>query len=273
MRMFRKMATRKRPLRHYLRSLYAWHRWLGIVSAVFVLLLASTGLALNHTDGWKLGEHSAPRWLHARYGIVVPPPQQGFALDGHWFTAYEGWLYYDASPVTQAAMLVGVAGLPDSYFAATERGLVSIGAEQHPHAGPGQLIEVLNYAGIVGAPVAFGQYGSQYYLETTAGFFSTSPGSELRQWSRQAGAQWPETRPAQDPPSDLAQALRRDAEQRALSWERVLLDLHSGRLFGAHGELLMDAAALLFVILALSGMTLWLRFNWRQRRRRRALEH
>ena len=42
----------------------------------------------------------------------------------------------------------------------------------------------------------------------------------------------------------------------------VLLDLHSGRLFGAQGELVMDLAAICLLILAASGI--WL-FFLRQR--------
>ncbi|MGH8528301.1 MAG: PepSY domain-containing protein [Nevskiales bacterium] len=261
------MTTRKRRLAHYLRSLYSWHRWLGIVSAVFVLLLASTGLALNHTDGWKLNQRAAPRWLHSYYGMAVPPPEQGLTLDGHWFTAYEGWLYYDASAVTQAGAALGVSRVFDAYVVATDRGMVGVGGDDHPSAEPGQLIDVLPYEGVSGRPLAFAESPDKYYLETTAGLFSTPLRGDAPQWSRETG-QMPDRAQQQALPADLAQTLQHDAQGRALNWERVLLDLHSGRMFGAYGELLMDAAALLFVVLALSGITLWLRFTWRQRRRR-----
>jgi uncharacterized iron-regulated membrane protein len=42
-----------------------------------------------------------------------------------------------------------------------------------------------------------------------------------------------------------------------LSLERVLLDLHSGRILGEAGVWLVDAAALLFLLLAGSGVWLW----------------
>ena len=44
-----------------------------------------------------------------------------------------------------------------------------------------------------------------------------------------------------------------------LTFERVLLDLHSGRIFGRAGPLVMDAAAVLFIALALTGFWMWLR--------------
>lgn len=42
---------------------------------------------------------------------------------------------------------------------------------------------------------------------------------------------------------------------------RVLLDLHSGRLFGYFGVLLVDFFAFCFILLALSGIYLWLLKN------------
>lgn len=228
--MFRVMSPRKRPLRHYLRSLYSWHRWLGVLSALFVLLLAATGFVLNRSDAWQLGGHAAPRWLQAHYGIAAPPPEAALELDGHWFTAYEGWLYYDDRPVTRAATMAGVVRSGDTYRVATDRGVATLGAAANPFADQAQLIDISNDA------------------------LPDQP---------RARPDW------KQPPAALAEALQRDAEGRALSWERVLLDLHSGRLFGRYGTLLMDCAAVLFVVLALSGITLWLRYQWRQQQRKR----
>ena len=53
------------------------------------------------------------------------------------------------------------------------------------------------------------------------------------------------------------QAIIDVAGQHGLPLERVLLDLHSGRIFGEAGVWLVDAAALLFLLLAGSGLWLW----------------
>ncbi len=49
-----------------------------------------------------------------------------------------------------------------------------------------------------------------------------------------------------------------------LPLERIILDLHSGRMFGTFGEYVMDIVALLFIFLALSGGWMWCRHMWRQ---------
>lgn len=44
-----------------------------------------------------------------------------------------------------------------------------------------------------------------------------------------------------------------------VTWDRVLLDLHTGRFFGEAGIYVMDAAAILLLLLALSGIYNWIK--------------
>jgi hypothetical protein len=64
-------------------------------------------------------------------------------------------------------------------------------------------------------------------------------------------------------PSDIRTQI--PAPARWLSWERVLLDLHSGRLFGQAGVWVVDAVGVLLITLASSGTLMW----WFHRRRGR----
>ncbi len=45
-----------------------------------------------------------------------------------------------------------------------------------------------------------------------------------------------------------------------VTWDRVLLDLHTGRFFGSAGPYVMDAAAILLLVVASSGV-----YNWFKR--------
>jgi uncharacterized iron-regulated membrane protein len=53
--------------------------------------------------------------------------------------------------------------------------------------------------------------------------------------------------------------LQRSYRGIGLSAERVMLDLHSGRILGRAGVYLVDAAAIVFLLLAVSGTWLWAR--------------
>ena len=45
-----------------------------------------------------------------------------------------------------------------------------------------------------------------------------------------------------------------------LTLERIILDAHSGRIFGLIGVLFMDFVAVLLILLSLSGIYIWLRY-------------
>ena len=65
--------SRRRRHRLKLKSLYVWHRWVGLVAALFVIVLAVTGLALNHTEELQLdARHVRTAWLLDWYGISLP---------------------------------------------------------------------------------------------------------------------------------------------------------------------------------------------------------
>ena len=59
--------------------------------------------------------------------------------------------------------------------------------------------------------------------------------------------------------ADRLRELGRDYRGRVLTLERLMVDLHSGRLFGLGGTWLMDIVAALMVVLAVSGLWLWTR--------------
>ena len=69
---------------------------------------------------------------------------------------------------------------------------------------------------------------------------------------------WPETGSA---PAAIRAAVADNYRGTGLPWERVVLDLHSGRLLGPAGPYLMDAAAVILILLSASGL-----YNWVRRR-------
>lgn len=73
-------------------------------------------------------------------------------------------------------------------------------------------------------------------------------------------------------PEGVYQNMLEQYRGKGLNMERVILDLHSGRLLGNYGVYFSDIVALLMVFLAGSGLWLWSMRLLRERERRRQLE-
>ena len=62
-------------------------------------------------------------------------------------------------------------------------------------------------------------------------------------------------------PDELIATVAAGYRGEGVSYERLLLDLHSGRLFGRIGSLVVDGAALCLLVLALTGAYMWFKFK------------
>ena len=240
-----------------LRSYYLWHRRVGIGVAVLVILLAVTGIALNHTRELGLDQRfvQSPLLLDW-YGIRAPQDMLSYAVDGHWISRLGERLYLDERELPlHSQQLQGAVKLPEMLVLAVDGDLLLL-------TGTGELIERLGAVngvppGLQGIAVDHGQL-----VVLTAG--GTFIGDEtLFSWQRAEGLAVAAARPA-PPPEALREALARLYRGHDLHLERVILDLHSGRFWGAWGVWAMDAAALLMLFLAISGSWIW----WRRHRRR-----
>lgn len=219
------MTRRPGATARYLRSLYTWHRWLGIGASIFVLLLAVTGFVLNHAEDLKLDQRYVCGALLLRpYHLQHEPPQLGLMEGGHWWTLYADWLWLDSRALAHAPSGSLLARNDEGVLLRTPAGDWAL------HAPDGSLLE----RGAI--------LGTRVHKSDAVDY--------------------------EPLPSDLAATLQDAAICRQISWERWLLDLHAGRLFGVYGPQVMDAVALIFVILAGSGVVLWWRFQRSQHRRR-----
>lgn len=255
------MSPHKRERRRSSRSFYVWHRWLGVSCALLVIWLSATGVLLNH--GSQLGldrQHVQSAWLLRAYGVTSSPPERGYPLAGHWLTQAGERLFFDTRPIARLTdELLGVVILQDFIVVAAASTVLLLTHE-------GELIETLGRDSLPGSVLAVASYDQQLLLRTSKGVFSST--ADLVGFTPYPGP-WPEAAPVAQPlPAAVANGIAQRDSGDFLSRERVLTDLHSGRLFGRFGPLVMDAAALGFIFLALSGLWLWWRHQQSQRRRR-----
>lgn len=247
---------KRRALRfRFRRAVSVWHRRLGLAAAPFVALLVVSGILLNHTEALGLDRRFAAHpWLLSWYGVEADAPERGFPAGESWVAWADGRIYLDGAPAGEsAAPLAGAAaadGLP-AIVAATADAVWLFAVD-------GSLIEK---AAPVGVPLPIEALaagpGDALFLRAGGGVWAGDP--DLVEWRRSAAAAAPAWAQAAPLPPGTAARIAESRRGAGLPWERVLLDLHSGRLFGALGPLAMDAAAVLLVLLAASGIYNWTR--------------
>ena len=254
-------ASRHRR-RSKLRSWYVWHRWVGVSAALLVVVLAITGITLNHTEALRLDERTVDsEALLAWYGIDAPGPLTTYAAGDHWLSQAGAHWYLDEAPLPgEFEPLRGAVALPSLVAAASADAVWLL-------TDGGEVVERMD-AG-AGIPQDIRRLGvdrqQRLVIEAAVGWVRSD--EQYLQWqpvSAPEHVRW--AQPASAPES-IRQAILRSHRGAGLSLERVLLDLHSGRLFGRLGVYVMDAAALLMLLLAASGTWLWLRGLLRKRKR------
>jgi len=234
-----------------------WHRWLGVGSIAFILLLSVTGIALNHSNDMNLdGRYLRSPWLLEWYGIEVPAPDSSFSVARHQITLIGERLYFDDSELMNGLSgLVGAVSTPSFVAIATSTDLLLV-------TPSGALVERVDTQTFLPAGVtAIGIAGATLILRSGDDLYRTdedllafSPCRALDvgeiQWSA----------PSTISPADLA-VLQQLYRGRGLSLERLLLDLHSGKILARVGPVLMDAVGVTLIVLSLFGLSLWFRRN------------
>lgn len=238
-----KRLSRLRPF------LWRWHKRVGVVAAAVVVMVAITGLLLNHTSELELGKQSVRwDWMLSHYGYQRPQ-LTSYQVDGHWVSGDgSGTVYLDTGSVAQCRDdLVGAVRTERLLVVACRSELLLL-----DHAGG--VIEKLGRT--YGMPTPIDQLGlcqgevclaiSGRVIQADFDRLLWTPVDHAVVWS-QPGLL----------PKDIRRPLVDDQLKTLLSWERVMLDLHSGRIVGSVGVWLVDLCALLLLFLSLSGFVLW----------------
>jgi len=238
-----------------LRSFYLWHRYMGITAGLFVLLVAGTGILLNHTDQLQLDQsHVRSAWVLDWYGIKAPDAMTSFAIDGHHITQMGVHLYLEDREISgEFRKLQGAARIDDTLVVAVDDRLLLLSTD-------GELVDAMDAGeGIPAGIQSVGRDGQgRLVLKTAVDAYTTD--TQFLRWSHWQGdaatVTWATPAPV-DP--GLKQTLQAHYRSEILPLERVLLDLHSGRFFGRFGPWVIDAAATLLAMLSLSGAYMWFR--------------
>lgn len=232
--------------------LLRWHRRLGVGIAVVLVMLVVTGIILNHSSELQLDQKPVRQAvLLQRYGVELPElvtyqvGARSLSLVGNnRLFLDEKEIAYCESPLRAAIQY--------------QAGIVAVCSDQLLLLNTnGEIVERLSEAyGLPPGISSLGAMGSQLWLRAGDGEFL----ADLNSLMFTAGVApkkivWVQPVP---PGAELTQKLTARYLGNDVHWERLLLDLHSGRLFGRWGVYLVDAAALGLLLLSLSGVWVWL---------------
>ncbi len=234
-------------------ALQRWHRRLGIAAAVFVILLVASGVALNHTDSLGLNKtHVQTPLLLELYNVAPASEPVGFAVGGHTVTRLGERIFWDDTAMAQATgRLAGAVRQGRLVVVALDGRLLLLTDE-------GEVVERLGDA--AGVPEAVERIGldpdGRVAVAGSRGLERVDLDTLRWQPAPGVAVDWAKPQPLPERQRERLLAQYRAA---ALSLEKVILDVHSGRILGAWGPWLVDAAAALFLVLAVSGLWLWSR--------------
>ncbi|MFW5450525.1 MAG: PepSY-associated TM helix domain-containing protein [Methylophagaceae bacterium] len=234
------------------RRLRSLHRSIGATVALFVLLLAITGIMLNHTTDLKLDQRYLTwDWLLEHYGLGFIQADSVYLLDQTVVSQFGTQIFIDATPITKVNRpLLGGVSLDDIMVLATDDALLLLTPE-------GEFIErISEAAGIPPEIQNIGLFHGEPVLQTREGLWRSD--FMLDRWEQISlqGVGWSLPQPM---PDSIEQEIASYFHGKGVTIEHVVLDLHNGRIIGKAGIWLLDILAILMIFLALTGLWIWAR--------------
>jgi len=255
--------TNRKPKRF---TAFLWHRRIGLVAIVLVITLAITGIMLNHTEKFKLDEsYVSASWLLNWYGIEPEDAPVSFRVNNHSLSFWHHRLFFDGKDIlTHEQNIHGAIGAETYIVIAMDNELILLTNE-------GEFIETVN-TGISFSNIQ--RLGIKYkrpVIETSDPLYFMAD-EHILDWDviLNEDIVWSSPISLSDEEKEkLLNAYR----GRGLKLERVILDLHSGRIFGKYGIYMMDGAAIALLWLSLSGLWVWSSRRRKMKKKRHYQKH
>lgn len=246
------------PTHDLARAMRRWHARLGVATALFFGVLVGTGIALNHTEALGLAQTrlSSPalaRW----FGLPEPVVLQVVELEAPLLVSRDAWFYRARRLPGGGGEIVGAVMTNAQLAIATADRLVL-------YTRDGERIETLAGAALPALPLAaLGWRDDALVVGTSRGSFASADGLS---WltTGDASVHWSRA----VPPNAAQTVLAAQLLVPELSLERIVLDIHAGRLFGRYGPWLVDTVAVVLLLLASSGV--WIQWRGGRMKRRAA---
>jgi hypothetical protein len=184
------------------------------------------------------------------YDMEPRNPPVAFAVGSDWVVSVDDTLFFNDAIVTDMGPVVGAASGDGWIVAAAAEEIALVTAD-------GELVERMTRASFpAGSIQRVGELSADgsVAFEMSEGLFV--PEAEFLGWRALAadtepGVTWSQSAPL---PGDLKERILAVYRGSGVSVHRVILDLHSGRLFGSRGVILVDVAGICLLVLILTGL-------------------
>lgn len=240
-----------------------WHQRIGLFAFIFMGWLGFSGVLLNQSVSMGLDAIRVNSIaLMSLYGLHAEIPENGYRSGEHWLvTTTENTVLDDIALAQHIPSPLGFVdvknGLGETLYVATNDKLTLLSTE-------GVVIE--EQSGFM-LPVGhirnlglYEQGGESYLALQGENTYITEDGLTWNEFDKPDQVRWSAL-------ETLSEGAKADVEPYAhptVALEQVLIDLHSGRLFGSFGSTLINLVGVAAVLLSISGV--WM--TWRTNRMR-----
>ena len=246
----------------WLRLLFL-HRYMGLLAAFFAIFLSVSGILLNHTE--ELGLHKQQiktAWLMQVYGIKTATVKQSYQVEMQgetgWVVELGDVIFLNDTQLACDAPLKGALVKDDILLVSNKQQLclLTFAGELIDTLRPPEQTEITQIGSLAG-DIYIGSANSTFKINTDFTELQDVDVSPL-------DIQWRTPEPA---PKTVRNHLLNQYQGEGLPLERIILDLHSGRLLGKLGIYFMDAIGVLMIFLAVTGFLMWAKKAANKRRK------
>lgn len=220
-------------------------------ATIFIVILCVTGFLLLHTEELRIQERLVSNEsLLDLYNIQPESPPRTYYAGKKWVAQIDDQVYFELTILSpNHEILKGATMAMGIYVLAYENSIDLL-------TGNGELIERLTE--LHGVPKGIenigGTSGDEVYLKTDKGYFISNQDLAVWEDAAQSDVTWSTQEKAPRSYTDQLLELYRG---KGLPLERVITDLHSGRIFGKFGVWIVDISVFIFLVLSFTGWWSW----------------
>lgn len=246
--------------------LFLWHRRVGLIAILLVILLCVTGILLNHTNDFNLDDSyiESPLILNW-YGLEPTGNPITYPVNENNISQWDQIIFFNNKPVTSSEQVLRGAVQAERFIvAALDNEIVLI-------SNTGEFIERMPTSESFSNIQRLGVKYKRSVIETSEPLYYMAD-EHILDWdvTLEEEITWSISGKLTESQKD---ELRHAYRGKGLTMERVILDLHSGRFFGRFGHYVMDLAAIALLFLSFSGLWVWWKRIVKQKNKRHYQKH